>query len=89
MRREYQQRVHEVENASFTPLIFTTTGEMGDAATQFYKRLANLLSAKHSLSYGIVMGWLRCKLSFSLLRSAINVHLLHSRCQVQFALSHC
>ena len=70
-RREYQQRVHEVENASFTPLFFTTTGGMGDAATQFYKRLANLLSAKHSLSYGIVMGWLRCKLSFSLLRSAI------------------
>ena len=70
-RREYQQRVHEVENASFTPLIFTTTGGMGDAATQFYKRLANLLSAKHRLSYGIVMGWLRCKLSFSLLRSTI------------------
>ena len=70
-RRECQQRIHEVENASFTPLIFTTTGGMGDAATQFYKRLANLLSAKHSLSYGIVMGWLRCKLSFSLLRSAI------------------
>ena len=44
---------------------------MGDAATQFYKKLANLLSAKHSLSYGIVMGLLRCKLSFSLLRSAI------------------
>ena len=44
---------------------------MGDAATQFYKRLANLLSAKHGLSYGIVMGWLRCKLSFSLLRYAI------------------
>ena len=47
-RREYQQQVHEVENASFTPLIFTTTGGMGDAATQFYKRLANLLSAKQS-----------------------------------------
>ena len=66
-----EQRVHEVENASFTPLIFTTTGRMGDAATQFYKRLTNFLSAKHSLSYGIVMGWLRCRLSFSLLRSAI------------------
>ena len=52
-RHEYQQRVHEVENASFTPLIFTTTGGMGDAATQFYKRLPNLLSAKHSLSYGM------------------------------------
>ena len=44
---------------------------MGDAATQFYKRLANLLSTKHSLSYGVVMGWLRCKLNFFLLRSAI------------------
>ena len=70
-RHEYQQRVHEVENVSFTPLSFTTTGGMGDAATQFYKRLANLLSAKHSLSYGIMIGWLRCKSSFSLLRSAI------------------
>ena len=58
----------------FTPLIFTTTGGMGDAATQFYKRLANLLSAKHSLSYGIVMGWLRCKLS-SLLRSVARYSL--------------
>ena len=52
-RREYQQRVHEVE---CTPLIFTTIGGIGDAATQFYKRLVNLLSAKYSLSYGIVMG---------------------------------
>ena len=51
--------------------IYSINGGMGDAATQFYKRLTNLLSAKHSLSYGIVMGWLRCKLSFSLLRSAI------------------
>ena len=38
-RCEYQQRVLGVENA-FIPLIFTTTGGMGDAATQFYKRLA-------------------------------------------------
>ena len=44
---------------------------MGDAATQFYKILTNLLSAKHSLSYGVVMGWLRCKLNFFLLRPAI------------------
>ena len=86
-RREYQQRVHEVENASFIPLIFTTTGGMGDAATLFYKRLANLLSAKRSLSYGIVMGWLRCKLRKLLFVEICNY--VHSRCQVQFALSCC
>ena len=44
---------------------------MGDAATQFYKRLADLLTAKHGLFYDVAMGWVRCKLSFSLLRSAI------------------
>ena len=53
----YKQRVWEVEQASFTPLIFTITGGMGDAVTQVYKRLSNLLSTKHSLSYGVVMGW--------------------------------
>ena len=31
-RRECQQRVHEVEKASFTRLTFTATGRMGDAA---------------------------------------------------------
>ena len=54
----------------FTPLIFTTTGGMADAATQVFKRLPNILSIKHGLSYGMVMGWVQCKLNFSLLRSA-------------------
>ena len=38
----------------------------------FYKRLADLLSVKKSLDYSTVMSWLRCRLSFSLLRSAID-----------------
>ena len=65
------QRVHEVEHGHFTPLVFTTTGGMGDAAGQVSKRLANLLTEKLDLSYGEVMGWIRCKLSFALVRSAI------------------
>ena len=40
----------------------------------FYKRLADLLSVKKSLDYSTVMSWLRCHLSFSLLRSAIDEH---------------
>ena len=44
---------------------------MGDAASQVYKRLVNLLTEKLDLSYGEVMGWIRCKLSFALVRSAI------------------
>ena len=70
-RCQYEQRVREVEHGHFTPLVFITTGGMGDAAGQVYKRLPNLLTEKLDLSYGEVMGWIRCKLSFALVRSAI------------------
>ena len=41
----YDQRVHEVEHATFTPLVLSTTGGMGRAAT-FYKRLASMVVEK-------------------------------------------
>ena len=40
--------------------------------TFFYKRLASLLAHEWGDDYLIVMGWLKCSLSFSLLRSAIQ-----------------
>ena len=45
-RREYDQRVHEVEHATFTPLVLSTTGGMGRATTTFYKRLASMVAEK-------------------------------------------
>ena len=36
-RRHYDQRVREVEHATFTPLVLSTTGGMGRAGTIFYK----------------------------------------------------
>ena len=53
-RRQYEQRVREVEHGHFTLIVFTTTGGMGDAVSQVYKRLANLLTEKLDLSYGEV-----------------------------------
>ena len=44
---------------------------MAREAEAFYKRLAFLLAEKRKECYSVVMGWLRCKLSFVLLRSAI------------------
>ena len=35
-KRHYEQRVREVEHASFTPLVFSSTGGLGPAATTFY-----------------------------------------------------
>ena len=71
-RAEYGRRVREIEYGSFTPLVFTTTGGMAGEATVFYRRLAALLSSKRDEPYSTVMGWLRCSLSFSLLRAAIT-----------------
>ena len=70
-RRRYEQRIQEVEMASFTPLVFSTTGGMSGCTNVFLKRLAYLFSLKKKLNFGNVMAWLRYRLSFSLLRSAI------------------
>ena len=68
----YEQRVREVELGSFTPLIFSTSGGMEKSTAVAYKRLASLLANKRDQPYSVVMAWLRCHLSFSLLRSAIT-----------------
>ena len=70
-KRQYEQRVREVENATFTPLVFSTTGGMGRAATTFYRRLASLLSEKRGTFYSKTMDWVRCRLNFALLRASI------------------
>ncbi len=71
-RRTYESRVREVEHASFTPLVMSATGGMAKQATVFYKHLASLLADKRDTSYSATMNWLRCTISFSLLRSAIQ-----------------
>ena len=71
-RRQYDERVREVERGSFTPLVFSTSGGMGRQATVFFKRLASLLARKRDQPYSHVIGWIRCRLGFSLLRSSIT-----------------
>jgi len=40
-----------VEHGCFTPLVFSTSGGMGKAATIVYKCLANLLSIRRNIPY--------------------------------------
>ena len=71
-KRVYEQKVREVEHASFTPLVLSATGGLANEATVFYKRLASCLAMKWDQSYASTMFWLRCRLTFSLLRSAVQ-----------------
>jgi len=71
-KRAYQQRIQEVEHSSFTPLVLSATGGMGNEATTFYKHLASLLAQKWDSPYSSTLCWLRCRLSYSLLCSSIQ-----------------
>ena len=58
-KREYELRIREIERASFTPIVHSSTGGMGSIATTTYKRLASLLADKWGTSYSQTIGWLR------------------------------
>ena len=47
-------------------------GGLTHEATTLYQHLATLLASKWGNDYSVVMGWLRCCLSYSLLQSAIQ-----------------
>ena len=70
-RLKYDQRVREVEHASFVPFVLSCTGGIGPSANVFLKRLGALLAEKHNTEYSLVMGLLRCRLNFALLRAAV------------------
>ena len=67
----YRERVRRVEHGTLTPLVFTCTGGAGPSGTYFIKRLASKISDHRDMPYSQAVGWLRCRVSFALLRSAI------------------
>ena len=70
-KRAYSQRIIQVEKASFTPLVFTTSGGMASECTRFHKKIAQLISLKTKEEYSQVMHHLRTRLRFTLLRSTL------------------
>ena len=68
-RRSYEERVREVEHGTFLPLVFSTTGGCGKAASTFFKRLGHMLADKRKEPFSTTMAWLRTLISFALVRS--------------------
>lgn len=67
----YGARIREVEKGCFTPLVFTVAGGCGAEANIVIKMLASRIAESTSNRYASIMGWIRTKLSFSLLHSAL------------------
>ena len=58
-KRKYNSRVTEIEQGTFTPLVFTTTGGMAEECLRYHSRLAELLSAKKLESYATTIAHFR------------------------------
>ena len=70
-QREYKERIRAVEHGDFTPLVFTCSGGMAPQSQLVMKKLAEKLSEKQNIHQSVVSGWLRCRLSFALLRTTL------------------
>jgi hypothetical protein len=71
-KRQYNDRVMKVENGTFTPLVFSSSGGMAPECRMFFKQLSSLVADHRKETYSLVASWIKTKLSFSLLRSAIR-----------------
>ena len=70
-RRAYERSIIEVEHGSFTPIVLSTSGGWGPSATVAFLRLASLLLDMRAQPYSMTLGFIRCKITFSLLDSTI------------------
>ena len=70
-KRAYNERVLNVEKGSFTPIVISTTGGMGNEADKFHKRMAILISEKRNENYADVLNHIRTRLRFCLLKSTL------------------
>ena len=70
-KRKYNERILQVENGSFTPLVFSVNGGMGKEANKCYSRIAEKLAEKRDEPYSVMMSWIRRKIFFSMMKSII------------------
>ena len=68
-KKQYIERVLQVEHGSFTPLVMSLNGGFGRECRRFYSKLPEQIAEKRKQPYSIISSWIKRKLIFSLLRS--------------------
>ena len=67
----YNERVLQIENGTFTPLVISVFGGMVNECKTFFKILSSLLSEKRLENLATVVIWVRKRVWFALLRSVL------------------
>ena len=70
-RRNYNRRIMNVEHGTFTPLVFSVTAGEGAETSTIHRHLASKIALKKDERYEDVVNFIRCKLPFLILRSAL------------------
>ena len=71
-KRKYNERVLNIEKASFTPLVFLSTGGQSKECDRLNKRLSEMIANKRKEQYCHVVAHVRTRLRFSLLKSTLT-----------------
>ena len=67
----YYERIINVDNGSFTPLIFSIHGGIARECSTFYSRLSEFIANKKNAPFSITVSWIRKKICFALLSSSL------------------
>ena len=70
-KREYNQRVIEVEHGSFTPIVMSAFGGCGRETNRFISEVVSKLSEKKDIPTSVMSNYVRTKLSFDLVRAQV------------------
>ena len=70
-KRVYNARVLQIERATFTPLVFSTSGGMGKEAHALVKCLAQKMETVRGQRYSDSVSFIRKRLRFELLRTTV------------------
>ena len=68
---KYNERILQIEKASFTPIVGSTFGGWGNEANRHHKRIATLLANKNNENYADVINHIRTRLRFCVLKSVL------------------
>ena len=77
-KKQYNERVLQIEYGSFTPLVMSANGGFAREAKKFYSRLAELVASKRNIQYSVASVWIKRKISFSFMNS-IGLYVRGSR----------
>ena len=68
---KYEQRILDVENSSFNPLVFSCSGGAGPSVSKNMSLLALKINEKGQNNYSDAIGYTRTQISFALLPSSV------------------